>query len=115
MTRNILVEFLHSSPHDPTTINKKSILLYTYFEGKLEEIDINEEEKQALRDAALKEMGESVVPAYVKLLEAVEYQETIATNDAGVWRFPRGDEYYQYLLRHENSTELTPEDIVRMY
>ncbi|MBU7017701.1 MAG: DUF885 domain-containing protein [Theionarchaea archaeon] len=114
MTEYILVDFLDSSSHDPTTISGRSNLLYGYFRENLNKVDITEEEKQYLLDSALKEMEESVIPAYVKLLEFVQYQETIATNDAGVWKFPNGEEYYRYVLRHETSTDLTPEEIHQM-
>ncbi|MGD2249343.1 MAG: DUF885 domain-containing protein [Candidatus Methanofastidiosia archaeon] len=114
MTRTTLVRFLHSSSHDPETIDERSNVLYTHFKEKLEDIDIPEEEKQMLLDSALNEVKDSVIPGYVELLKFIEYQETIATNDAGVWKFPKGDEYYQYMLRHETSTELTAEDIHQM-
>lgn len=114
MTRQMLVEFLGSSSRDPSTINGKSILFYTHLADKVEEIDLSREEKDALLEEAQKAIEESVLPAYVDLLAYIEYLETVATSDAGVWKFPEGDEYYQYMLRHENSTELTPEEIHQM-
>lgn len=111
MTRYILVEFLNSSSKDPSFINGRSIVLYTVFDDKVEELDISEEDKDALREAALTAMEESVIPGYVKLLAYVEHLETVATSDAGVWKFPKGDAYYAYMLRHETSTELTAEEI----
>jgi uncharacterized protein (DUF885 family) len=114
MTREMLVGFLGSSSRDPSTINGKSILFYTHLADKVEEIDLSQEEKDVLLEEAQKAIEESVLPAYVDLLAYIEYLETVATSDAGVWKFPEGDEYYQYMLRHENSTELTPEEIHQM-
>ncbi|MGC1122154.1 MAG: DUF885 domain-containing protein [Candidatus Methanofastidiosia archaeon] len=114
MTREMLVEFLGSSSKDPSTINGKSILFYTHLADKVEEIDLQQEEKDALLEEALKAIEESVLPAYVDLLAYIEYLETVATSEAGVWKFPNGDEYYQYMLRHETSTELTAEEIYQM-
>jgi uncharacterized protein (DUF885 family) len=111
MTRTEMVRFLQSSSPDPSLINGKWIILYTYFEDTVEEMNLSEEEKQNLCDAALKEVEESIIPAYVKLFEYLEHLKSIATDDAGVWKFPRGDEYYQYMIRHETSTELTPEEV----
>ncbi|MBU7022867.1 MAG: DUF885 domain-containing protein, partial [Theionarchaea archaeon] len=114
MTREMLAGFLGSSSKDPSTINGKSILFYTHLADKVEEIDLSQEEKDALLEEAQKAIEESVLPAYVDLLAYIEYLETVATSDAGVWKFPEGDEYYQYMLRHETSTELTPEEIHQM-
>jgi uncharacterized protein (DUF885 family) len=111
MTRTEMVRFLQSSSPDPLLINGKWIILYSYFEETVEEMNLSEEEKQNLCDAALKEVEESVIPAYVELFEYLEHLKSIATDDAGVWKFPRGDEYYQYMIRHETSTELTPEEV----
>ena len=110
MTEYVLTDFLHASS-DLTDIDGKSIVLYTRFDEGIEEIDITEEEKEVLREAALTQITESVIPAYSTLLDYVEYLETISTTDAGVWKFPDGDAYYAYMLRHETSTELTFEDI----
>jgi len=111
MTNYVVIDFLYSSSRDVASIDGKSILLYTYFDEKIEEINVSEEEEKALLDAALTEVEESVIPAYLMLLEYLEYLETVATSDAGVWKFPKGDEYYAYMLRHETSTELTAEEI----
>jgi uncharacterized protein (DUF885 family) len=114
MTREMLVEFLGSNSKDPSTINGKSILFYTHLADKIEEINLSQEEKDALLEEALKAIQESVLPAYVDLLAYIEYLETVATSDAGVWKFPGGEEYYQYMLRHETSTDLTAEEIHQM-
>jgi len=111
MTESILADFLRSYSRDVSAIDGKFIVLYTVFDEKIEEINISEEEKEVLREAALTQMGESLIPAYLRLLEYIEYLETVATMDAGVWKFPTGDEYYAYMLRHETSTELTAEEI----
>ncbi|MBU6998517.1 MAG: DUF885 domain-containing protein [Theionarchaea archaeon] len=111
MTRQMLVEFLGSSSKDPSTIYGKNILFYTHLADKVEEIGLQQREKDALLEEALKAIEESVLPAYVDLLAYIEYLETVATSDAGVWKFPEGDEYYQYMLRHETSTDLTAEKI----
>jgi len=111
MTRHTLVDFLHSSAKNPEYIDGRSIVLYTVFKDKVEELDISEEEKDALCEAALTEMEESVIPGYVNLLVYIEHVETVAPTDAGVWKFSKGDAYYAYMLRHETSTEMSAEEI----
>ena len=85
--------------------------LYEDFEEKVEALNLSAEEKQALLDAVLTEIEKTLIPALAKVIDYLDYLEPLATDDSGVWKFPRGDEYYIYLLRHENSTELTPEEI----
>ena len=85
--------------------------LYEDFEEKVDALSLSAEEKQVLLDAVLTEIEKTFIPALAKIVDYLDYLETIATDDSGVWKLPRGDEYYLYLLRHENSTELTPEEI----
>lgn len=92
-------------------INAESLDIYTVFSEKVRSLNLSEEEEQNLLAAALKETEESFVPAYVKLTDFLENQLSISTNDAGVWKFPKGDEYYDYVLQHETSTDMTPEEI----
>jgi uncharacterized protein (DUF885 family) len=44
-------------------------------------------------------------------IAALEAELPKATNDAGVWRLPKGDEYYGLMVRAGTSTQLTPEEI----
>jgi uncharacterized protein (DUF885 family) len=65
----------------------------------------------AFREFALQEIESSFIPAYLKIIDHLEYLESIATSEAGVWKFPNGEEYYAYMLRQETSTDLTPDEI----
>lgn len=85
--------------------------LYEDLEEDVDVLDLSAEEKQALLDAALAEIEKTFIPALGKVLDYLSYLETVTTNDSGVWKFPRGDEYYVYLLRRETTLELTPEEI----
>lgn len=109
MTRGLLVDYLHM--HGPDSFRTEEIQLYTYFSEKVGTLDVSAQEKQDLLDAAVTEIEESFIPAYQRLLDYLDYLAAIATDDAGVWKFPKGDEYYAYMLRKETSTDLTPEEI----
>ncbi|KYK35809.1 MAG: hypothetical protein AYK19_10050 [Theionarchaea archaeon DG-70-1] len=85
--------------------------LYEDFEEKVDALDLSAEEKQALLDAALTEIEKTFIPALARVVDYLDYLEPLATDDSGVWKLPRGDEYYIYLLRHETTIELTPEGI----
>jgi uncharacterized protein (DUF885 family) len=110
MTEKWMMRYLHINSQNHT-VDGKVLPVYTVFEEKLGEIDVDPEEKQSLLDAALREIEKSFIPAFVRLLDYVQFLKTSATEDAGVWKFPDGDEYYAYILRRETSTELTPDEV----
>ena len=112
LTRNKMMRYLRMRSPDPASIGGESLSVYTVFNEKLGKLDdLSARERQALLDAALTKIKESFIPAYVKLLDYLEYLATISTDDAGVWKFPNGDAYYAYLLRNQTSTDLTPTEI----
>ena len=85
---------------------------YTVFQDKVDALkDVSDAEKQTLLRAAEKEIEASVQPAFQSLLDFLEQQQKVATNDAGVWKFPNGAEYYAHTLRHNTTTELTADQI----
>jgi uncharacterized protein (DUF885 family) len=85
---------------------------YTVFKEKLSSLEgITEAEEQAFLEAALREVEASVQPAFQNLVGQLEHLQTVANNDAGVWKLPDGDGYYAHMLRQETSTDLTPEEI----
>jgi len=60
---------------------------------------------------ARKALTDSVQPAYAKLVSALQAQEKKATDDAGVWKFPDGAEFYASALRRTTTTKLTADEI----
>jgi uncharacterized protein (DUF885 family) len=53
-----------------------------------------------------KALRESLKPAYEKLIAALKELEKRATDDAGVWKFPDGAEFYQFALRRATTTDM---------
>lgn len=97
---------------DPASIRGEALDLYTAFREKLAELDtLSAAEKQAFLDAALVEIESSFVPAYLELIEYLEYLETIAPDEGGAGTLPDGEAYYAYALRHETSSDLTPDEV----
>jgi len=85
---------------------------YTAFQGKVNALkDVSDADKQNLLQAAEKEIEASVLPAFRALSEFLEQQQQIATNDAGVWKFSNGAEYYTNAVRYHTTTDLTAEQI----
>ncbi len=52
-----------------------------------------------------------VLPALGRQLAAVREVRALATHDAGVWKVPRGDAFYQVALSNTTTTRLTPEQV----
>jgi uncharacterized protein (DUF885 family) len=61
--------------------------------------------------AAEKTTAEAVIPAYRRVRDFLAEQLPKATDDAGVWRMPRGDAFYAQALRTFTTTSLTADEI----
>jgi uncharacterized protein (DUF885 family) len=85
---------------------------YTAFETKLNALgNISKSEKQSLLTSAEDAVNDSVLPGYQSLVKYLEQLQSVATNDAGVWKFTDGEAYYTYALQHYTSTNLTADEI----
>ena len=69
----------------------------------------------AERDRILAEVlsliDEIVAPAYRRLVDKLVVLEGIAPDDLGYGERPNGAAYYAHALRHQNQTDLTPDEI----
>ena len=54
---------------------------------------------------------ESVIPAFARAEAMLKAQLPLTTDDAGLWRLPRGDKAYAEALRRFTTTDMTPEQI----
>ncbi|MBC8026069.1 MAG: DUF885 family protein [Steroidobacteraceae bacterium] len=52
-----------------------------------------------------------IAPALDRQIAELEAHRKLATADAGVWKLPRGDEYYAWTLRAGTTTRMTPDEI----
>ena len=60
---------------------------------------------------AAKIAADKVAPALDRQFEELLAHRRRATSDAGVWKLPRGDEYYAWALRAGTTTRMTPDEI----
>lgn len=60
---------------------------------------------------AAKIAKDKIAPALQRQLTELEAHRQKATSDAGVWKLPRGDEYYAWALSAGTTTRMTPEQI----
>jgi uncharacterized protein (DUF885 family) len=81
------------------------------FKEKVEKLDISEEKKSALIRDAQAALTDSVKPAYESLIATLEDQSQRATQEHGVWKFPKGNEFYKTALNRMTTTDLTAEEI----
>ena len=60
---------------------------------------------------AAKIAADKIAPALDRQIAELEAHRRRATSDAGVWKLPRGDEYYAWALRAGTTTRMTPDEI----
>lgn len=92
-----------------------SNILYVNFETKVDSIaDISQEQKAAFKKQVAEAIEQTVFPAYQSLIDYMEKLNLSATDDAGAWKLPNGDEYYRFMLKVNTSTDLNPEGLYNL-
>jgi uncharacterized protein (DUF885 family) len=85
--------------------------IWADFKAKVDGLAIAPDEKSRLlasgREALLQDLG----PAYERLIVLMKEQQAAAPTDDGVWRLPRGAEYYAERLGNYTTTGLGAEEI----
>lgn len=79
--------------------------------GKLAALDIGESRREALLARAEIALLTSVKPGLDAVVAWARRAEMTATDDAGVWKFPEGAAYYDFLLEQFTTTKLTADQI----
>lgn len=75
------------------------------FETRLKEVPgLTEEETTAYTARNLQILGEDFIPAYQLLVDGLASLKGTGTNDKGLCYFPRGKEYYEYLVQSSTGT-----------
>ncbi len=54
---------------------------------------------------------QEVAPALDRQIAELETERAVATNDAGIWARPRGDEFYRWALKASTTTTMSPDEI----
>ncbi len=78
---------------------------------KVGALDLPAEEKARLLASGREALLENLAPAYRRLIGAMEAQHAVAPTDDGIWRLPRGAEYYSERLGNYTTTDLSAEEI----
>ena len=82
------------------------------FQKKINEVEeLTHSQKEALVQEASKALSNSVKPAYEKLIVFLTEQEKRAPIKEGIWRFPKGEEFYNSAMEVTTTTNLTADEI----
>jgi len=57
---------------------------------------------------------QEIAPALARQLDELKAQHSVATNDAGMWARPHGDEFYRWALEASTTTTLSSDEIHEM-
>jgi uncharacterized protein (DUF885 family) len=95
-----------------TATPPRECALYSALTERLPEIkDLPESDRAVFQAEALAQVEQTVYPAFRRLTAHVETLASKASDDPGVWKLPRGDEFYAYCLRLNTTTDMTPEQV----
>jgi uncharacterized protein (DUF885 family) len=56
-------------------------------------------------------IAEEVRPALLRQIDELKAQRAVATEDAGMWARPAGDDYYRWVLKASTTTSMSPDEI----
>jgi uncharacterized protein (DUF885 family) len=87
-------------------------ILVTSFAERLKKVGtIDEQKKTTMVESAEKLVRDSVYPAYRGAMDGLATVNAKASNDAGLWRLPKGAEAYAFMLHRYTTTDMTAEQI----
>ena len=100
---------IQGKPFDSSPGNSPLLDDFTKKVGVLKDVDSVTRDR--LLSSATKALNESVRPAYEKVIAFLEGQSKRANDDAGVWKFPDGADFYSSALRRTTTTNLRAAEI----
>ena len=85
--------------------------LYAEFSKKIDELNIDKDNKNRLKSEANEALLNHVEPAYRNLISMFQLHELQSDERDGVWKLPRGKEFYQSRLKHFTTTDMSADEI----
>ncbi|GJM09316.1 MAG: hypothetical protein DHS20C11_15920 [Lysobacteraceae bacterium] len=90
-------------------------VLYVSFDNKMQEAEgFDDATRMAFLDQARSEITATVYPAWQNYIDYFTQLREKSTTDAGVWKFPDGEEFYNYMLQVTTTTDMTADEIHRV-
>jgi uncharacterized protein (DUF885 family) len=112
MTISDINRFLNVRFNAPSQVDYSSLSVFKIFAEKVEAIpDLSVEEKADLLNEALSTVRRSISSPFLDLIDYLEQLQRDAVMDSGVWKFPNGEAYYNYIIHNQTQTDMTPEEI----
>ena len=81
------------------------------FAGKIDELDTDIETKDRLKFEASQALLNHLGPAYQNLITMFRQHQSMSDDQDGVWKLSGGQAYYQSLLKHYTTTDMTADEI----
>ena len=81
------------------------------FKRKVNALEIDQAEKDALISKATEALKTAVKPAYSKLINYIAQLEKRADDRDGAWKFPNGEAFYNNALKRTTTTDLSAKEI----
>jgi uncharacterized protein (DUF885 family) len=95
----------------PFTESKYNSTLFEDFTAKIATLKLSKEvEKQLIADVKQALLNE-VKTGYQTLIAKLEDQQQRATAEDGVWKLPKGEEFYEFALKRTTTTDMTSDEI----
>ncbi len=95
----------------PFDSSERQSTLLADFTSKLASLEIPEDQKKEVIDSAQKVLQNEFAQAYQSLISFLKKWESKASEDAGVWKFPKGEAFYNYCLQYTTTTNMTSKEI----
>ena len=81
------------------------------FRGKIQKAKFSASDQALLLDQAQVALREGFEPGYRALIGQLQAAQKSATDAAGVWKLPKGAEYYRFTLESYTTLPLAPADV----
>ena len=62
-------------------------------------------------DRARRIAAQQIAPALERQIHELETERAVATDDAGIWARPQGEEFYRWALKASTTTTLSPDEV----
>lgn len=88
--------------------------LYEDFLVKAKALKLSQKKFEQFDLAAKEALTKNVRPAYQDFIAFFQKQQKRAKGNAGIWKLPRGNEFYKTMVQRHTTTDFTPEQIHQM-
>ncbi|MEW6996451.1 DUF885 family protein [Colwelliaceae bacterium BS250] len=85
--------------------------LFADFKAKVTALELDDEQTKSLMDSATEALMTSVQPGYQDLVDYLITLEAKSTENAGAWKLPQGNDFYNNALARTTTTTLTANEI----